>query len=62
MVRCYGTITWGTVAIAPFYTEVTGLTLSSTNILVLTGQAASTGAATNDIVGKAGTITFKAKR
>lgn len=62
VVRCYGTITWGTVAIAPFYTEVTGLTLSSTNILVLTGQAASTGAATNDIVGKAGTITFKAKR
>lgn len=32
--------------------EVTGLTLSNTNIIKLTGTAAGVGAATNDIVGK----------
>lgn len=36
--------------------DVTGLTLSSTNILKLTGTAAATGAATNDILGKLGCI------
>lgn len=38
--------------------EVTGLTLSNTNILKITGQAASTGAATNDIVAKLGNVVF----
>lgn len=39
--------------------EVTGLTLSNTNIIKLTGTAAGVGAATNDIVGKVGTIDFR---
>ncbi len=38
--------------------EVTGLTLSSTNVLKITGEAASTGAATNDIVAKLGTVWY----
>lgn len=38
--------------------EVTGLTLSNTNILKITGQAAGVGAATNDIVAKLGTVGF----
>lgn len=36
--------------------EVTGLTLSNTNILKITGTAAAVGAATNDIVAKMGTV------
>lgn len=40
------------------YTEVTGLTLSNTNILKITGTAAGVGAATNDIVAKLGTVSF----
>jgi hypothetical protein len=39
--------------------EITGLTLSGTNILKITGQAAGTGAATNDIVAKLGTVEFQ---
>ncbi len=38
------------------YTLLTGLTLTGTNILLLTGAAASTGAASGDIVAKLGTI------
>lgn len=38
--------------------ELTGLTLSGTNILKLTGEAAGVGAATNDIVAKLGTVLF----
>lgn len=38
--------------------ELTGLTLSGTNILKITGQAASTGAATNDIVAKLGSVYY----
>ncbi len=40
--------------------ELTGLTLSGSNILKITGQAAGTGAATNDIVAKMGFVEFKA--
>lgn len=40
------------------YTRVTGLTLSGTNILKITGQAAGVGAATNDIVAKLGFVQF----
>lgn len=39
--------------------ELTGLTLSNTNILKITGTAAGVGAATNDIVAKLGTIQWK---
>lgn len=38
--------------------ELTGLTLSNTNILKLTGQAGGVGAATNDIVAKVGVISW----
>lgn len=38
--------------------EVTGLTLSNTNIIKITGTAAGVGAATNDIVGKAWSVDF----
>lgn len=38
--------------------ELTGLTLSGTNILKITGQAAGVGAATNDIVAKLGSVTY----
>lgn len=39
--------------------ELTGLTLSGTNILKITGTAAGVGAATNDIVAKLGSVAFK---
>lgn len=38
--------------------EITGLTLSATNILKITGTAAGVGAATNDIVAKHSAVTF----
>lgn len=38
--------------------ELTGLTLSNTNVLKITGQAASTGAATNDIVLKQAKVSW----
>lgn len=38
--------------------EITGLTLSGSNILKVTGQAGSTGAATNDIVAKLGYVSY----
>lgn len=41
------------------YTEVTGLTLANTQILKITGTAAGTGAATNDLVAKLGTIDWR---
>ncbi len=40
------------------YTEVTGLTLSNTNILKITGEAAGVGAATDDIVAKVATVSW----
>ncbi len=39
--------------------EVTGLTLSGTNILKITGEAAGVGATTNDIVAMMGYVEFK---
>ncbi len=39
--------------------ELTGLTLSNTNILKVTGQAAGVGAATNDIVAKLGSVEWR---
>lgn len=41
------------------YTRITGLTLTGTNILKITGTAAAVGAATNDIVAKLGYVEFK---
>ena len=38
--------------------ELTGLTLSGTNILKITGQAAGAGAASNDIVAVLGTVAY----
>lgn len=38
--------------------EVTGLTLANTNVIKITGTAAGVGAATNDIVGKVGSVSF----
>ena len=38
--------------------ELTGLTLSNTQVLKITGEAASTGAATNDIVAKLGYVDY----
>jgi hypothetical protein len=40
------------------YTRITGLTLSNTNILKITGEAAGVGAATDDIVAKLGSVKF----
>ena len=50
-------ITMGTTgATMEKYTEVTGLTLTATNIFKLTGQSSGTGNATNDIVAKLGSV------
>lgn len=38
--------------------ELTGLTLSNTAVLKVTGQAAGVGAATNDIVAKLGSVSY----
>lgn len=38
--------------------ELTGLTLSGTNILKITGQAAGVGAASNDLLGKMATVAY----
>jgi hypothetical protein len=40
--------------------ELTGLTLSGTNVLKITGQAGGVGAATNDVVAKMGFVEKKA--
>ncbi len=64
VVRCIATIivstTTGTgVFTDTTYTRITGLTLSGTNILKITGAAAATGAASGDITAKLGTIQFQ---
>lgn len=48
----------GVIAVVPAVGKLTGLTLSGANILKITGQAASTGAATNDIVAILGNVAF----
>lgn len=40
------------------YTELTGLTLTGANVLKITGQAGSTGAASSDIVAKQGNVMY----
>lgn len=58
VVRCSVSMTTEGAALAAYtqYTEITGMTLSSTNILKITGTAAGTGAATNDVVAKLGAV------
>lgn len=57
-VRCVADFVYGTTRLNPTYTLITGLTLSSTNILKVTGIAASTGAASGDITGKLGKVSW----
>lgn len=58
VVRCSVSMTTQGAALAAYtnYTELTGLTLSSTNILKITGTAAGVGAASDDIIAKLGHI------
>lgn len=60
VVRCTVSMTTEGAALAAYtsYTEVTGLTLSNTNVLKLTGEAAGVGAATGDIIAKLGTVSW----
>ena len=39
--------------------KLTGLTLSGTNIIKVTGQSSGTGSATNDIIAILGAVDFK---
>ena len=62
VVRCSVTLTSSSglsVVSSATYTEVTGLTLTNTNILKITGTAAGGSAATNDIVGKLSKVDFR---
>lgn len=60
VVRCSVTVNTTTASSAPYctYTRITGLTLSNTNILKLTGEAAGVGAADNDVVAKLSYVQF----
>lgn len=62
VVRCIVDLKVGGVSVtsSPTYTRITGLTLSGTNILKITGTAAGVGAATNDIVAKSGVVLLPA--
>lgn len=61
VVRCTGLLNTSGASLAAYtdYTEVTGLTLTNTQIIKTTGQAGGVGAATNDIVAKMGYIDWK---
>lgn len=61
VIRAMVSMTTQGAALAAYtaYTEVTGRTLSGTNILKLTGTAAGVGAASNDILSKMGYVTFR---
>lgn len=60
VIRAVVSMTTQGAALAAYtaYTRITGLTLSGTNILKITGQAAGVGAATNDIVAKLGYVEY----
>ena len=60
-VRSYVSVTTQNASIPAFtaYTYTTGLTLSGTNALLLTGQAAGAGGGSGDITGKLGTISWQ---
>lgn len=62
VVRCTAkAVIWPADATVPAikYTRITGLTLSGTNVLKITGESAGVGAADNDIVAKLGYVEFK---
>lgn len=58
VVRCLVTLTTNFATLSSYatYTEVTGLTLSNTQILKITGQAAGAGALSNQITAKEGFV------
>ncbi len=60
VVRCSVALStdFGTLFPYSTYTEVTGLTLTNTQILKVTGEAAGVGAANNQIVVKMGTVSY----
>lgn len=60
VVRAMVSLTTEGAALAAYtqYTQITALTLTNTQILKITGTAAGVGAATNDIVGTMGNVTF----
>lgn len=62
VVRCVASLTTQGAALAAYtaYTRITGLTLSNTQVLKITGEAAAVGAATDDIVAKMGTVEWRA--
>lgn len=60
VVRCSVAISTDFATLFPYskYTEVTGLTLSNTQILKLTGEAAGVGAGDNQVVAKLGYVQY----
>lgn len=60
VVRCMASLSTQGAALSAYtaYTEVTGLTLTNTQIMKITGEAAGVGAATNDIVAKLSSIHY----
>lgn len=62
VVRCSVSLStdFGTLFPYSTYTEVTGLTLTNTQILKITGEAAGVGAVDNQIVAKLGTVSWLA--
>ncbi len=62
VVRCMVEFTVTGLTLQPIstYTRITGLTLSNTNILKITGEAAGVGAATNDVVAKMASVEWLA--
>lgn len=60
VVRCAVSVSSDFATLFPYskYTEVTGLTLSNTQILKITGQAAGAGGASNQITAKEGYVQF----
>lgn len=61
VVRCSVTMSTSSAALVSYtqYQRVTGLTLSNTQVLKITGQAAGVGSADNDIVAKLGYVEYK---
>lgn len=61
VVRCSVAISTDFATLFPYssYTRITGLTLSNTQVLKLTGEAAGVGAANNQVVSKLGYVEFK---
>jgi hypothetical protein len=60
IIRCACSLTTEGAALAAYtqYTRITGLTLSNTQVLKITGTATGVGAATNDIVAKQASLSW----